>query len=172
MSCGFRNRTDPGDRHSPGVGAPQPRLLRQFLVESILLSCNRRHHRFGLGAGASVGITKLINALSSGTEWPWCTPCRRGRRPALFQCRGRFFGFYPRSQGQPARSHRGTALRIRNDVNLQSSAIRAWPAAERAFQVEEFLPPGAFGVPRLIRARGTPADIPSWVRAVPAPSEQ
>src|SRR5205085_8606482 len=52
------------------VGARARDILRQFLVESVLLSCVGGRIGFLLGVGASVGLTQLINSLSSGAEWP------------------------------------------------------------------------------------------------------
>jgi putative ABC transport system permease protein len=50
-------------------------ILRQFLIESVLLSCIGGAIGFGLGVGASVGITKLINYLSPGAY-----PARKASR--------------------------------------------------------------------------------------------
>ena len=78
------------------VGARSRDILRQFLVESILLSCIGGTIGFGLGAGASVGITKIINALSSGTEWPVVVSLPAPVAALLFSSAvGVFFGFYP-----------------------------------------------------------------------------
>ena len=52
------------------VGARPGDILRQFLVESVLLSVMGGLVGLMLGVAASVGITMLINRLTSGTEWP------------------------------------------------------------------------------------------------------
>src|SRR4029077_15801918 len=51
------------------VGARPSDILRQFLVEAVLLSCIRGVIGFALGVGASIGIVSLINAVSSGQKW-------------------------------------------------------------------------------------------------------
>jgi putative ABC transport system permease protein len=78
------------------VGATSWDILRQFLIEAILLSCIGGIIGFALGVGASVGVTMLINSLTSGTKWPIVISI-----PAAFlafgfaACVGVFFGFYP-----------------------------------------------------------------------------
>src|SRR2546421_2944616 len=52
------------------VGARGRDILLQFLVEAVLLSCIGGIIGFALGCGASVGLTMLINSLTSGTKWP------------------------------------------------------------------------------------------------------
>jgi putative ABC transport system permease protein len=78
------------------VGARGRDILRQFLVESVLLSCIGGAIGFALGVGASIGITKLINSLSSGTEWPVVISMPAAVAALLFSSAvGVFFGFYP-----------------------------------------------------------------------------
>jgi putative ABC transport system permease protein len=78
------------------VGARSRDILRQFLVESVLLSCIGGTIGFALGAGASVGITKLINALSPGSEWPVVVSLPAALAALFFSSAvGVFFGFYP-----------------------------------------------------------------------------
>ena len=78
------------------VGARSRDILRQFLVESVLLSCIGGAIGFSLGVGASVGITKLINYLSSGSEWPVVISLPAALAALIFSAGvGIFFGFYP-----------------------------------------------------------------------------
>jgi putative ABC transport system permease protein len=78
------------------VGARSRDILRQFLVESVLLSCIGGAIGFGLGVGASVGITKLINYMSPGSAWPVVISLPAALAALFFSAGvGIFFGFYP-----------------------------------------------------------------------------
>jgi putative ABC transport system permease protein len=78
------------------VGARSRDILLQFLVESILLSCIGGIIGFALGCGASVGLTVLINALTSGTKWPVVISVPAAILAFVFAAAvGVFFGFYP-----------------------------------------------------------------------------
>lgn len=78
------------------VGARSRDILMQFLVESVLLSCIGGLIGFALGIGASIGITSLINSLSSGTEWPIVISIPAAIIAFFFAAAvGVFFGFYP-----------------------------------------------------------------------------
>ncbi len=78
------------------VGARGRDILRQFLVESILLSCVGGALGFALGLGASVGFTKLINSFSSGAQWPVVISIPAAVTALLFSAAvGIFFGYYP-----------------------------------------------------------------------------
>jgi putative ABC transport system permease protein len=78
------------------VGARGRDILRQFLVEAILLSTIGGIVGFALGAGASAGLTQVINSLSSGTDWPVVVSFKAAAIAVLFSgAVGVFFGFYP-----------------------------------------------------------------------------
>ena len=78
------------------VGARGRDILRQFLVEAVLLSCIGGAIGFALGLGSSVGITKLINALSGGAPWPVVISIPAAIAAFIFSGGvGVFFGFYP-----------------------------------------------------------------------------
>ncbi len=78
------------------VGAKSKDILRQFLVESVLLSCVGGAIGFALGVGASVGITYLINSFTSGAEWPIVISWQAAIAALLFASAvGIFFGYYP-----------------------------------------------------------------------------
>jgi putative ABC transport system permease protein len=78
------------------VGARGRDILRQFLVESVLLSCIGGAIGFGLGVSSSVGITKLINFLSGGSPWPVVISIPAAIAAFFFSGGvGIFFGFYP-----------------------------------------------------------------------------
>jgi putative ABC transport system permease protein len=78
------------------VGAKSKDILRQFLVESVLLSCVGGAIGFALGVGASVGITAIINSVTSGTEWPVVISWQAAIVALLFASAvGVFFGYYP-----------------------------------------------------------------------------
>jgi putative ABC transport system permease protein len=78
------------------VGARSQNILRQFLVESVVLSCVGGAIGLGLGVLASAGITTIINSLSSGTDWPVVISLPAAMIAMLFAAAvGIFFGFYP-----------------------------------------------------------------------------
>jgi putative ABC transport system permease protein len=78
------------------VGARPRDILRQFLVEAVLLSCIGGLIGFGLGMGASMGVTAIINSLTSGTQWPVVVSLPAAGVAFLFAAAvGIFFGFYP-----------------------------------------------------------------------------
>lgn len=78
------------------VGAKGKDILRQFLVEAVVLSCIGGAIGFAIGVGASVGATTLINHFSPGTDWPIVISWNAGIVALLFAgCVGVFFGFYP-----------------------------------------------------------------------------
>lgn len=78
------------------VGAKSGDILRQFLVESVVLSSIGGVIGLALGIGASVGVTKIINAISSGRDWPVVISLPAAVVAILFAAGvGIFFGFYP-----------------------------------------------------------------------------
>ena len=78
------------------VGARGKDIMRQFLVESVMLSSIGGIVGVVLGIAASVGITKAINSFSSGTEWPVVISFPAAIIAMLFAAAvGIFFGYYP-----------------------------------------------------------------------------
>jgi putative ABC transport system permease protein len=78
------------------VGATSWDILRQVLVEAILLSIIGGAIGFGLGVAASVGATMIINSLTSGTKWPVVISLPAAVLAIVFAAAvGVFFGFYP-----------------------------------------------------------------------------
>ena len=78
------------------VGAKSRDILRQFLVEAVLLSAVGGVVGIVLGISASVGLTVLINSLTSGTKWPIVISFPAAVVALLFAAAvGVFFGFYP-----------------------------------------------------------------------------
>ena len=81
------------------VGASSGDILRQFLVEAVLLSCVGGVIGFSLGVGASVGVVSLINAFSSGTPWTHQVSFLAAIAAFVFAAIvGVFFGYYPARQ--------------------------------------------------------------------------
>jgi len=78
------------------VGARSGDILRQFLIEAVMLSCFGGVIGFALGISASTGMTLLINSLTSGTKWPVVISIPAGIVAFLFAAAvGVFFGYYP-----------------------------------------------------------------------------
>ncbi|OHB75713.1 MAG: hypothetical protein A2W31_09885 [Planctomycetes bacterium RBG_16_64_10] len=78
------------------VGARPRDILRQFLVEAVLLSMLGGVVGIALGVGASSALTALINSLTTGTEWPVVISLSAAGIALLFATAvGVFFGFYP-----------------------------------------------------------------------------
>ncbi|QDT05422.1 Macrolide export ATP-binding/permease protein MacB [Rubripirellula lacrimiformis] len=78
------------------IGARGKDILRQFLIESVVLSCIGGAIGLALGTATSMAATVLINAYKPGTEWPMVVSI-----PAAFVAMGFaaavgvFFGYYP-----------------------------------------------------------------------------
>lgn len=78
------------------VGARGKDIMRQFLVESVMLSLLGGAVGVALGIGASIGLTKIINTISMGSEWPVVISLPAAGIAMLFAgAVGVFFGFYP-----------------------------------------------------------------------------
>jgi putative ABC transport system permease protein len=78
------------------VGARSKDILRQFLVEAILLSAIGGVVGIGLGIAASAGITAVINSLTTGTKWPTVISFPAALVALVFAgAVGMFFGYYP-----------------------------------------------------------------------------
>jgi len=78
------------------VGARSRDILRQFLVEAVLLSSIGGVIGVLLGAGASVLLTHIVNSLTSGTPWPVVISLKAAVIAMLFAgAVGVFFGYYP-----------------------------------------------------------------------------
>ncbi len=78
------------------VGARGRDILRQFLIESVILSLIGGSIGVSLGYAASIGVTTLINAISPGADWPVVISVPAAIIALLFASAvGMFFGFYP-----------------------------------------------------------------------------
>ena len=78
------------------VGARSRDILRQFLVEAVILSCIGGLIGFMLGVAASAGVTTAINSWSQGSEWPIVISIPAALTAIGFAaCVGIFFGYYP-----------------------------------------------------------------------------
>lgn len=78
------------------VGARPKDILRQFLVEAVILSSIGGVFGIITGLGASYGLTSLINILSPGAKWPFVVSVPAAVVALLFSAAvGIFFGFYP-----------------------------------------------------------------------------
>ena len=78
------------------LGARSRDILRQFLIESALLSAVGGMIGFLLGVTGSVCATMLINHFSSGSDWPIIISLPAAVLAIVFaSCVGIFFGYYP-----------------------------------------------------------------------------
>jgi putative ABC transport system permease protein len=78
------------------LGARPRDILRQFLVESVVLSSIGGVLGIALGLGASAGITAIINFVLPTSKWPFVASVPAAIVALLFAAAvGIFFGFYP-----------------------------------------------------------------------------
>jgi putative ABC transport system permease protein len=78
------------------MGARSRDILRQFLVEAVMLSSFGGVVGIILGVGASVGLTLLINGITQGSKWPVVISLPAAVIALFFAAAvGIFFGFYP-----------------------------------------------------------------------------
>jgi putative ABC transport system permease protein len=78
------------------LGARPRDILRQFLVEAVVLSSIGGLIGIALGIGASFGITALINVLLPNAHWPFMVSIPAALVALGFAAAvGIFFGYYP-----------------------------------------------------------------------------
>ena len=78
------------------VGARSADILRQFLIEAVLLSCVGGLIGFLLGVAASIGLVATINSITTGTKWTYEVSTLAGVVAFFFAAGvGVFFGYYP-----------------------------------------------------------------------------
>jgi putative ABC transport system permease protein len=78
------------------IGARGRDILRQFLIESTLLSCIGGIVGILLGASASAGVTWVINSFTKGTQWPVVISFKAAAVAMVFAgAVGVVFGFLP-----------------------------------------------------------------------------
>jgi putative ABC transport system permease protein len=78
------------------LGARPRDILRQFLVESVVLSSIGGVLGIALGLGASAGITAIINIALPTSKWPFVISITATIVALLFAAAvGIFFGYYP-----------------------------------------------------------------------------
>lgn len=78
------------------IGARGRDILRQFLVEAVLLSCVGGVVGVALGIGFSLAATLAINSFSTGSDWPVVVSLPAALVAMGFAAAvGIFFGYYP-----------------------------------------------------------------------------
>ena len=78
------------------IGARGKDILRQFLIESVVLSSIGGAIGLALGTATSMAATLLINAYKPGTEWPMVVSIPAALVAMGFAAAvGVFFGYYP-----------------------------------------------------------------------------
>jgi putative ABC transport system permease protein len=78
------------------VGARSRDILRQFLLEAVVLSLLGGVIGVTLGVGASVAVTYAVNLFLSGTRWPFAISVNAILISLGFAASvGMFFGYYP-----------------------------------------------------------------------------
>jgi len=78
------------------IGARGKDILRQFLIEAVVLSCIGGAIGVVLGTSASVGATILINNYTAAADWPVTVSYPAAAVAMVFAALvGIFFGYYP-----------------------------------------------------------------------------
>jgi putative ABC transport system permease protein len=78
------------------LGARPRDILRQFLVEAVVLSSIGGVIGIALGYGASAGVTAIINVLLPTSKWPFVVSFPSALVALVFAAAvGIFFGYYP-----------------------------------------------------------------------------
>ena len=78
------------------LGARPRDILRQFLVESAVLSSIGGAIGIALGVAMSAGITAIINVILPSANWPWVVSIPSAVIALVFSAAvGLFFGYYP-----------------------------------------------------------------------------
>jgi putative ABC transport system permease protein len=78
------------------VGARSSDILKQILVESVLLSAFGGVLGLVLGVGVSTGATMVINSMLHGSHWPITISVKAAVVALIFAAAvGVFFGYYP-----------------------------------------------------------------------------
>jgi putative ABC transport system permease protein len=78
------------------LGARPRDILRQFLVEAVVLSSIGGLIGIALGVGASAGITAIINVFLPSSNWPFVVSVPAALVALVFAAAvGIFFGYYP-----------------------------------------------------------------------------
>ena len=78
------------------VGARSRDILRQFLLEAVVLSLLGGALGIALGIGAVVAITWVVNTFFSSTHWPLSISLEAIAVALAFSASvGMFFGYYP-----------------------------------------------------------------------------
>jgi len=91
------------------VGARPRDILRQFLVEAIILS-TWRHAGVMLGVGFTFGITYAINTIFTFTKWPVTISINSIIVALAFAGSVGLFFAITGAQGEQTRPHRGPAI--------------------------------------------------------------
>ncbi len=78
------------------VGARSRDVLRQFLIEAVVLSMIGGTVGLALGVGGSIAVIMTINFFSPGTDWPIVVSIPAAITAIVFSAAvGIFFGYYP-----------------------------------------------------------------------------
>ena len=95
------------------VGARPRDILRQFLIESMVLSAVGGLIGIGLGVAGAAGVTAIINAFLPSANWPLVVSIPAALRCAGVRRRGRhLLRLLSSASGQPARPDRCAAIRV------------------------------------------------------------